>query len=131
MTSISWPYALAGAVLLLAVLWQSAVVYSMRAENCSDRQLRAMFASYGLLAAGLGFLLFRFGGGYRSTPFDDVFGILFMVTGPLMIIEALLISRDKLVNRTQLFTRSWWEVDLSDEAEVTPAERVRKLRGKG
>lgn len=128
MSLISWAIVLVGAGLFSAVLWQTAVVYSMRPENCSTARLRLMFASHGLSVAALGLLLFLHGGGYRATPFDDALGILFMVAGPLVAIEGLLVSRDKLVKRTQLLTHAWWEVDLSDEAEVSPADRVRKLR---
>ncbi|MDJ0939926.1 MAG: hypothetical protein QNJ00_09180 [Woeseiaceae bacterium] len=130
MSLISWAIVLIGAGLFMAVLWQTAIVYSMRPENCSSARLRWMFATHGLSVAALGLLLFLYGGGYRATPFDDVFGILFMVAGPLVAVEALLVPRDKLVKRTQLLTHAWWEVDLSDETEVSPADRVRKLRNR-
>ena len=132
MESMHWGYFVPLGAVLLAGIYLSAVVDSSRAENTTTPRLRLMFLVFGLGFLYLGILAWFFDLNLSRFGSDSgrLGAIVFTFVGVILLLMAAFRSRKGLVKDSDYLTKPPYDIELGGKPEITPAERIDKLREK-
>lgn len=133
MVSFHWGYLLPAGFALIFGLYLSAIILSRRPENSSTLSLRLMLFCYGFAFMYLGGLawhfdlsLSRFAYSNRGGKLDS---IVFIFVGTGFTVLAAVRSRAGLIRDSNSLAMSL-DDDIGGKPDITPEERVKKLRNK-
>ena len=130
MGQVPWLFLVPFGVNLLVAVFLCTDVETSHPENVSTAKLRAMNIAFGLLFVYGGFLIWFFDiETWRlRLPWNRPFGIGLMCFGIIYTVAVCFMSRVGLVRDSQVHTKSMWDQDFSGEADISPSERVSKVR---